>query len=504
MTIIFAENFQQDVGTTIMNRYPGTTRVAGSPDVPNAFPVNSQSILQFGTTPFGPSNDRFEVRLEFVEGDVQSSGHTGYHIFGLELTTYANAIDVDGYRFDTPGTIESMNWIVERRDTRFRLIVLINDVVVLNPSILSGWTPTSWIGALWNSNLNWIRGLPQHLSGIAVAVDTPPKTYLGQVEWIKRQLSVVSSGDWVYSDQGYVQDTDKSDPTVEQPFIENEELSAIEFELADEVEGADVTNLYVNVVTDLPEIVLDVNGHLDPASQTLRPSMVLPIEGTSVRLETVESVGPSNSDGVQFLGDRADIITYSDLSSALSFSPGTLNTADGGNRWLEFIIDGRRLLVSKVSARYLVSWEQIYQAGLVYGTDDYGLSPSGTPTLQLRTVEIGGTVYKVRLLKGADYDPPRYASSDDPVGFQRSEWSRIFSTITPWTGYNDRILANYTAGQLGMGGGVSGRGSWVQEQASSVNNRVFRGFGSPLSVNSAAATTSTNAAYGWRPVLEAL
>ena len=89
----------------------------------------------------------------------------------------------------------------------------------------------------WTSQIlstgNW--RLPADLSLIVVADDTPTGTMLSAVEIEEAVLSASNSGSWEYSDQGYVEDTDKEDFSVLDPHLSSpSDEGEIEFTTADE------------------------------------------------------------------------------------------------------------------------------------------------------------------------------------------------------------------------------------------------------------------------------
>src|SRR6056297_3426547 len=109
----------------------------------------------------------------------------------------------------------------------------------------------------------------------------------------------------------------------------------------------------------------------------------------------------------------ADLCDGSTLASNIGLSAGTLQYNDAG--WLKFYVgpsadcnkDGveKVLFIAKKTIRYDLSWNDIYNAGAVYGTGDYGPANSGSNVTQDAQVTIGGKTYKVRILTGSATDP---------------------------------------------------------------------------------------------------
>ena len=144
----------------------------------------------------------------------------------------------------------------------------------------------------------------------------------------------------------------------------------------------------------------------------------------------------------------------------------------------------------------------MYSKGLVYGTDNNGLAPTGTPTNQLRIVSKNGFNYKVRLIRGSSIDPHNGTNGTNLAITQGSEWNELMyrvSSANP-NGTSENF-AMYTDAQLNITTG-NGTYSWTQEQYSAGNtNRVIRGHSSVgyLVFNT---SSNTNGYRGWRPALE--
>jgi hypothetical protein len=205
-------------------------------------------------------------------------------------------------------------------------------------------------------------------------------------------------------------------------------------------------------------------------------------------------------EGFEFLGEIPDssVITYNDLSTAMGLTVGVYPSPATG--WLKCKLDGKELLVAKQLVRRNLHWGQLYQLGLVYGIDGFGSSPFGTPVNQLRTIEIRGQTYKVRLLKGSNADPAPAESGLDLVSSRNSEFSRIFYPLVVGdsgiTSYLGPKLASYTQALVFMT-----YRQWCQETVSSW--KIVRGLTSTARTDrTTPSTTGDFSAFGWRPVLE--
>lgn len=199
-------------------------------------------------------------------------------------------------------------------------------------------------------------------------------------------------------------------------------------------------------------------------------------------------------------------ISYGEFSELVDMqSTGTLNTQAGADEWLNMIIDGQEVVFSKVPVRYALSYQQIYEKGLVFGMPGNGPYTIGTATNQEVKVVIDGTEYLVRLFSGIDDMRGTWygaATGTDLVGTQRSEWSRLLlPLINEPSAYVDAKLADFSQVDLGIGTGISnGRRSWVMERSGTSTTRLYRGDTSAPYLGSGANTTASGV-LGWRVML---
>ena len=214
-----------------------------------------------------------------------------------------------------------------------------------------------------------------------------------------------------------------------------------------------------------------------------------------------------------FFGEvqSSEFITGDQLATSIGLTAGTSQYS--GTAWLKFALDNEILYIPKKPIRHSVSWEHIYQAGAVYGTNDNGLYPSGGDRVQDAMVSIGSDSFKVILLKGANTDPV----ASDTTGYDidwthQSEWNRLMYPIhsgihtnssnpsTPsvpyaqWDSYSDEdLLVNDSFG--------NGSYSWTQEKHPGLSTyRVYRG-SIGVTAGSRNIATATNTFHGFRPAL---
>ena len=214
----------------------------------------------------------------------------------------------------------------------------------------------------------------------------------------------------------------------------------------------------------------------------------------------------------------ADLFSGDELASAIGLSAGVSQHSTTG--WLKFYVgpnascyrpedaqvagQGYTVFIAKRPYRNDLDWDSIYQAGAVYGTDDNGLYPTGTPQNQLTTVTTGGNTFKVQLMTGAEDDPTSWTgtTTTDPVEGETSYWNELMYRVhvdvpARQNGVNWDSL---TDSDIVVASG-NGRYSWMQEtRADSTSNRASRGSASVSNFNTL-TSYRTLSSVGWRPCL---
>lgn len=208
-----------------------------------------------------------------------------------------------------------------------------------------------------------------------------------------------------------------------------------------------------------------------------------------------------------FFGEmkQSELFSSEQMSGMGNLTEGTILTnPDTVPMWLKFAIDGKILYVAKQQLRTLISWNALYNAGLVYGTKDRGKYPIGAGVEQFKVVrkyENGQPWYLFpRLLTGFDADPTTTPVTSAQM--DASEYSKTLGRIcSAANGGIAEKWANYTAGQISS---VSQMSAWVQETSvQNVVNAMLRGQHTVLTTGAPYAKdyVATNFA-SWRPVLE--
>lgn len=530
MGIVFFENFENDTAESISFRYPGTRRFLHGADM-QGFPLmrsaTGTSTANDGVFEFSGRMPVPERRLDLIlylndNGNTTGQGNNaGQIVFYNNLRVYASSatvIRVDHSPYSGSGwfkevpvpDVKSVREIYISIDYVAKtLLVIVDGDIVLNKEPVPTWN----IIDTENNNLlvdalsagiqnTW---MPNFLQALVIATDLPDGQMFdtSTIKFQNVPLTIKDAGNAEYSDQGYTEDVDKADPYQTEPSVSQVGEGPFTYSLG-EVEDRLSSKIYPAARSDQSMWVQvgGKEGSLDLLG--MRQTVMLPIEPyekEDIEISvTATQPWTSNGLGVEW-GGEVDLIGYGELCDTLGFTNGTLMPEDS---WLKFRLDGQEMYVAKKCIRHTVSWRQIYEAGLVYGTNDTGLFPVGTPTNQLRTVEIDGKDYLVRLLRGADEDPTPVPTGGgrDPEGTWRGEWARLFYPICEFSAgsYKGRKLASYAPEDLGVGTG--GKMSLAQE--TNLNNDTLRlcvGNETWLDTMTFPSATATNVSYSWRPVL---
>ncbi len=208
-----------------------------------------------------------------------------------------------------------------------------------------------------------------------------------------------------------------------------------------------------------------------------------------------------------------DFIAGDVLATDIGLTVGTAINVD--TPWLKFTIANKVVFIPQKPIRHSASWQAIYQAGAVYGTDTNGLFPSGGNRLQDARVTIGGNQFRVRLIKAVNSDPSLNAHNNawDHVSTHGSEWNRLMyhvhngvhpshaSNTMASEGISVGDWAQFSEATLVVGNSGAGSLSICQERAPASTDRMLRGFFG-ISYSYWDPVTTANSSRGWRPALE--
>ena len=212
----------------------------------------------------------------------------------------------------------------------------------------------------------------------------------------------------------------------------------------------------------------------------------------------------------------SEFINGVDLAQAIGLTGGVVKDSD--SPWMHFIMDIStetpfNLFVPMKSFRADIGWAEIYQAGAIYGTDDFGTHPEGGNRTQNARVTVNGIEYRVTLLKGGNKDSVIIPSNENqrfdvPSESDPSEWNRIMYRVSNTGNPNPAshpygVWEQYTKQELNVDFTDSdGCASWCQEFAS-VNGqprRLLRG-GDTVTYFDGDHPSFVHNFMGWRPAL---
>lgn len=178
-----------------------------------------------------------------------------------------------------------------------------------------------------------------------------------------------------------------------------------------------------------------------------------------------------------FYGEVNGIITADELRSMVGVAQGTpMQTGD--ITWLKFSHNYKTLFIAKQPIQHSISWDYLQSLDLVFG----------------KMIEIGGNVYLLRLMQGANVSP------SNVVDGYNSEWDNLIvkvSTAGLWKLYSDINLGTSASGEIGSA-------TWCQEvRTANIAQRITRGSNYVYGFYSYASSGYLNT-VSWRPVLELL
>lgn len=139
----------------------------------------------------------------------------------------------------------------------------------------------------------------------------------------------------------------------------------------------------------------------------------------------------------------AQLFTISGLRTAVG-TTNQLGTAPADNTmtgWYKFVFKGKILFFPNAgfTTGGSATWSQIYNLGLVYGTDDFGAAPFNLTTVgaqpaintlvnQKKVVTVGSDSFLVRIPKNSTL--PTDQNVPDRTTFKGSEWCELMCSMT--------------------------------------------------------------------------
>jgi len=208
----------------------------------------------------------------------------------------------------------------------------------------------------------------------------------------------------------------------------------------------------------------------------------------------------------------AEVMTVDEILHWTQFYSGT-RVFDGENGWIKVAFKGRIYLISKKPILSGVTWDALYEAGLVYGTDDTGLFQTANPTNQKTVWSKGGYQYRIKLLRGmgnriTPNDPYNSGTAANgtsgPTPDFGTEWTQIMYSLLGIAGGDPNWPRKFTLAELGFTSAFPYRTLCMENRTVSGSVGVIaRGNVASAPEGWVSIPRSVSNKYtGWRPILE--
>lgn len=117
-----------------------------------------------------------------------------------------------------------------------------------------------------------------------------------------------------------------------------------------------------------------------------------------------------------------DFFTQTELATAVNMFGGSLEQENPD--WIKCFINKKILFIPSQPIRTALSWNDLYSAGIIYGTEDNGKYPGSPAVYQTRIVGKRGSNFVVRTFGAGDPDPSGLAdgAKPDPKNY---EWGKF-------------------------------------------------------------------------------
>ena len=118
-----------------------------------------------------------------------------------------------------------------------------------------------------------------------------------------------------------------------------------------------------------------------------------------------------------------DFFTQTELATATGMFAGALEVEYP--EWIKCFINGKVLFIPSQPIRTGLCWNDLYSAGVVYGTDDNGKYPGSPAVNQFKLVTKRGYAFKVRTFGQGDPDPTSIVDGGKPADPSIYEWGKF-------------------------------------------------------------------------------
>lgn len=188
-----------------------------------------------------------------------------------------------------------------------------------------------------------------------------------------------------------------------------------------------------------------------------------------------------------------EVLEFTGITAGNTITSGTFF-------WFKFILKGRIIYIRSLQMKTTVTWADLYNAGLVYGTADDGLFPLSPPVKQLKwKIKEEGAVkwfLKARTMTGMGVDP--YTDPNSSLERIGSEFDELLGRVCIGSSPNAGAWEKYQLAVLGI---VANVFDITAETYSVVTtSSLLRAYGTITGTNK--NKTQVRSSDRWRPVLE--
>lgn len=187
-----------------------------------------------------------------------------------------------------------------------------------------------------------------------------------------------------------------------------------------------------------------------------------------------------------------------EIGQAVGLQAGGDYTIYAGSQWFKFFRNNKVIYISRQQVKAGLTWTDLYNSGLVYGTKGNGLYPVGAGVEQFNPMRKNDGsrdwYLKPRLMTGMGTDPIAGATGDG------GEWNQLFGRLVVGTntGVAEKWVSNTVA--YVSSSGPNQLSSMVMEtNTNDVTQSWNRGGSNDLTL---VASNSKTTSLLWRPVLE--
>lgn len=191
----------------------------------------------------------------------------------------------------------------------------------------------------------------------------------------------------------------------------------------------------------------------------------------------------------------ADFLLAADAKTLCGLTAGTAVADTSLTHWYKYVFDGKILFIPNCAVATSVTWRNIYDAGLMYGTDDAGSAPANSAT----SVATATNQKKIVTAKGFNFLVRSPKASNQPTNVPYTVDTQLADT--DWMETISRMWFTPTR--------ADAKARW-DDQSTPTLSAICQHFSATANVimvigadvPSTLASSSTSATYGWFPIFE--